>query len=99
MREIEWQRLYTSPATQFHRMPLQQMQTWNCEGVIMRNTTLCSLIRLRATSGSLMSSAGATTMPQPIENGSHTSITLPSKMNGMVWKNMDPGGICAVAVR
>ena len=73
--------------------------TWKWDGVIMRNTTWCCSISCRAMLGFLMSSAGATTMPQPMLSGSQMSMTLPSKMKGMVWKNMEPGASGVVAVR
>ena len=48
----------------------------------MRNTTRCCAISARAVSGSLMSSAGATTMPQPMLSGSQMSMMLPSERQG-----------------
>ena len=48
----------------------------------MRNPTRCCAISARAVSGSLMSSAGATTVPQPRLSGSQMSMMLPSERQG-----------------
>ena len=73
----------------------------------MRNTTWCCAISARAVSGSLMSSAGATTTPQPMLSGSQMSMTLPSvrqsnaeaisSANHMHTREALPSTVCAVA--
>ena len=52
----------------------------------MRKATRCWAISARAVSGSLMSSAGATTMPQPMLSGSQMSMTLPSVGQGSIFR-------------
>ena len=61
---------------------LPKTLAWKWEGTIMRKATRCWAISARAVSGSLMSSAGATTMPQPMLSGSQMSMTLPSVGQG-----------------